>query len=174
MATTAAEAIADLPGGLSRARYLRIFIRDHLAMATLAVELGRRVERTQTESGLAAVAARLVPELEKDRAALREIASRFGVRPSALKEGGAWLAEKFGRLKLNGRLLRRSPLSAIAELEALAMLTSQRRIVWRIFERMARVDGRLDGVDVAGRLTAVDDARGLVERAIGSAAVQAL
>ena len=45
-----------------------------------------------------------------------------------------WLAERFGRLKLNGHLLTRSPLSEVTELEALSLCAEARRLFWKSLE----------------------------------------
>lgn len=43
-----------------------------------------------------------------------------------------WLAEKAGRLKLNGRPLRRSPLSGLVELEMMHLAVEGEQACWRI------------------------------------------
>ena len=45
----------------------------------------------------------------------------LGVPVRAYKPGFAWLGEKAARLKLNGRLLARSPLSSLEEVEMLRL-----------------------------------------------------
>jgi hypothetical protein len=54
----------------------------------------------------------------------------LAVEPSRVKNGLAWTVEKVGRLKLNGRLARRSPLSTLLELEALETGISGKRSLW--------------------------------------------
>jgi hypothetical protein len=65
-----------------------------------------------------------------DRAALVAVMRALRVPPSRLENGAAWLAEKLGRLKLNGRVATYSPLSRVVELEGLLALNVVRRRLW--------------------------------------------
>jgi hypothetical protein len=60
----------------------------------------------------------------------------------------AGLGEKAGRLKFNGRLLARSPLSDLEELELLRLGVEGKAAGWRTLRILAGTDPRLD----AGRL----------------------
>jgi hypothetical protein len=72
---------------------------------------------------------------------------RFDVSHDRVKVGAAWLAERAGRLKLNGRLLGRSPLSRLIELEGLHLGVTGKADLWKTLE--TTVAGRLEGVDLA-------------------------
>jgi hypothetical protein len=61
-----------------------------------------------------------------------------------IKVGGAWLAEKLGRLKPNGRLLSYSPLSRLVELDSLALGISGKLSLWEALQEVAAEDARLD------------------------------
>ena len=91
---------------------------------------------------------RLAAEIGEDRAALLEIMHTFGIRIHGYKVFAAWAGEKVGRLKLNGRLLRRSPLSNLEELEMLRLGVEGKGAGWRTLRAVAERDSRLD----AGRL----------------------
>ena len=71
-----------------------------------------------------------------------------GVTVRAYKVGAAWIGEKAGRLKFNGRLLSRSPLSDLEELEVLQLGVEGKAAGWRTLRARADTDARLD----AGRL----------------------
>jgi hypothetical protein len=60
---------------------------------------------------------RLAAEVGQDRAALEDIMGALGIPVRAYKVYAAWIGEKAARLKLNGYLLTRSPLSGLEELE---------------------------------------------------------
>jgi hypothetical protein len=60
----------------------------------------------------------------------------------------AWAGEKVGRLKLNGYLLTRSPLSDLEETEFLWLGVEGKAAGWRTLREIADRDSRLD----AGRL----------------------
>jgi hypothetical protein len=98
-------------------RYLPIYLNDHLGGATLGVELARRaLEENEDDEFLRWLVAQVV----EDRALLLRLMARRGIKPSILKSGVAWLAEKVGRLKPNGHVVTYSPLSRLLELEGLA------------------------------------------------------
>jgi len=59
---------------------------------------------------------------------------------------GGWLTEKAGRLKPNGRLLRRSPLSSLIELESLRIGIEGKAAAWRA---LRTVTDREPGLDAA-------------------------
>ena len=94
-------------------RYLPIYLNDHLAGATLGVELARRTLRENEEGELGDFLRWLVGQLLEDRRALLAQVEQ----PSLAKAGAAWLAEKAGRLKANGHLFSYSPLSRLVGAE---------------------------------------------------------
>jgi len=132
---------------------LGIYLNDHLAGATAGAELARRMARShrgregssQEDSG---ALNRLAAEIAQDRSALLTIMAALGISVRAYKVGAAWIGEKAGRLKFNGRLLARSPLSDLEELEILRLGVEGKAAGWRTLRARADTDARLD----AGRL----------------------
>lgn len=57
---------------------------------------------------------------------------QLGIPLSRPKTTAGWPAEKAGRLKLNGRLLRRSPLSGLVELEMMHLAVEGEQACRRI------------------------------------------
>ncbi len=154
-------------------RYLRIFLRDHLALVHGGVSLVRRVLGPNRDNAVGQLLAPLHLELLEDRALLRDIANSVGVTPSPLKMFGAWMGERAGRLKLNGRIRGYSPLSRVVELEGLTLLCAARESMWRILERHARLDPRLDVVNHALRADLAARRRVELERTLIDASVEA-
>jgi hypothetical protein len=111
-------------------RYRRIYLNDHLAGATLGVELARRALKENPDGELGELLRWLERQLVEDRRSLIGLLRAEGGSPSVAKSGGAWLAEKVGRLKLNGRLRGYSPLSRLVELEGLAAGIEGKRALW--------------------------------------------
>lgn len=128
-------------------RYLPIYLNDHLAGATLGVEIVRRTLRENEDGGeLAEFLRWLHAQVAEDRQALLALMRRHGVQPSLVKAGGAWLAEKVGRLKPNGHVSTYSPLSRLLELEALAAGIDAKLALWLALDAA--------GVDDVGELIA--------------------
>jgi hypothetical protein len=91
---------------------LGVYLNDHLAGATVGLELARRMAASAEQASESArVVKRLVSEITADRAALIKIMTALGIKTRGYKVFAAWAGEKAGRLKLNGHLLTRSPLS---------------------------------------------------------------
>jgi hypothetical protein len=97
-------------------KFLRIYMNDHLAGATAGSALAHRMAESQ-RSEVAVELRRLDAEIAEDRAELMRLMADLGVPVHRYKIAFGWLAEKFARLKANGRLARRSPLSDLFELE---------------------------------------------------------
>lgn len=121
---------------------LGIYLNDHLAGATGGVELARRAARSGTRHR--AALAELAAEIAEDRRALKRIMRSLAIPRHRFKRVGAWLGEKAGRLKLNGRVFRRSPVSDVLELEALRIAVEGKAAGWRSLRRLAEDDDRLD------------------------------
>lgn len=111
-------------------KYLSIYLNDHLTAATFAVELAGRAANGNRGTERGDFLAGLKAEIDGDRRALEEIMTSLGVAKDRVKPPVAWIAEKVGRLKLNGELLRRSPLSSTLELELLSLGIEGKRLLW--------------------------------------------
>ena len=116
-------------------RALAIYLGDHFAGATAGVELARRVRSSnRDQADFGPPLARLCEEIEADRETLRQLMERLEVSPGRLKPVAGWLAEKLGRLKLNGQLHGYAPLSRVVELEGLSIGITGKRCLWRTLE----------------------------------------
>jgi hypothetical protein len=70
-----------------------------------------------------------------------------GITPNRVKAGLALSAERLGRLKPNGRLIRYSLLSRFAELEFLTMGIEGKKQLRATLRDLAGLGSRLPGVD---------------------------
>ena len=64
------------------------------------------------------------------------------------KTSAAWIGEKAGRLKLNGALLTRSPLSSLEELELLRLAVEGKAAGWRTLREIAESDQHLNAAQL--------------------------
>lgn len=131
---------------------LGIYLNDHLAVETGMVELARRTARAYQDSDTGGVFAELAAEIVEDRVALRQMMAALGVPIRNYKVYAAWVAEKAGRLKLNGHVRGRSPLSIVVELEALRLGVAAKASGWRALREVAKYDPRLDAARLDGLL----------------------
>jgi hypothetical protein len=120
----------------NKTKLLGIYLNDHLAGSALGVELCRRLQSSNSEeSELGVPLAELCEEIETDRETLLRLMDQLGIRRSLIKPATAWVAEKLGRLKLNGQLTGYSPLSRMVEIEGLVIGITGKLQMWRALER---------------------------------------
>jgi len=123
---------------------LGIYLNDHLAGSTAGTELARRIAGSNQGRREGSVLAAFAEEVAADRASLIDIMARLGVPVRGYKVRAAWIGEKAGRLKLNGYLLGRSPLSRLEELEMMRLAVEGKAAGWRTLRTLAKIDTRLD------------------------------
>jgi len=123
---------------------LGIYLNDHLAGATGGAELFRRAAGAHRGTELGDTLARLATEIAEDRQALLDMMAALDIPVRQYKLYAAWVVEKVARLKLNGRLLQRSPLSDLVELEGMRLGVEGKAAGWRT---LALAASRYDGID---------------------------
>jgi hypothetical protein len=119
---------------------LTIYLNDHLMGATAGLELFRRA------AGHLPAVQPLVREVEEDREALLGMIDAVGAHPDQVKVVAGWVGEKLTRLKPNGHLLGRSPLSDVVELESLTLGVLGKLSGWRLLRALG--DPRLDTAEL--------------------------
>jgi hypothetical protein len=129
-------------------RQLDIYLNDHLAGAMVGVELSRRAANSNRGTPSGEFLQRLHHEIVEDRRTLLAVVGALGVDISPAKPALAWIAEKAGRLKLNGRLRGYSPLSRLIELEGLEAGVAAKRSLWQSLARAFPGDVRLERFDL--------------------------
>jgi len=111
---------------------LGIYLNDHLAGSTTGIELVRRGIEQYKGTALGDFLAEIGAEIEEDRDELKSVMEANGIGQQRYKLVAAWVAEKAGRLKFNGALVRRSPLTPLVELETLALGVHGKEALWRL------------------------------------------
>ncbi|MFD0277590.1 hypothetical protein ACFVHB_27285 [Kitasatospora sp. NPDC127111] len=124
-------------------RLLAHYLNDHLAGSYGGAALARRIAREHADGPAAPDLWRLAREIAEDRDELVDLMRSFGARPRWHRMLLGAAAEKAGRLKLNGRLVRRSPLSDLLEVEAMRSGVQGKLALWRAL-RAATSDDLLD------------------------------
>ncbi|HEX6602182.1 MAG TPA: hypothetical protein VF030_06020, partial [Solirubrobacterales bacterium] len=111
-------------------------LNDHLAGATLGVELARRLRSSNRgDAEFGEPLAKICGEIEEDYDTLVRLMDRLGVDRNPVKPALAWIAERLGRLKPNGQLRGYSPLSRVLELEILATGIGGKLQLWNALEQ---------------------------------------
>jgi hypothetical protein len=122
------------------AKYAPIYLNDHLAGSTMGLSLAKRTLASNRGTQFERVLERIAREIDEDRETLRAIMRALGVGEDQLKKLTPYVAERVGRLKLNGSWLSYSPLSRVVEFEALSAGIQAKLSLWRA---LAALDGRL-------------------------------
>lgn len=143
-------------------RLLAIYLNDHLAGATLGVDLTKRCLRANKGTDLGSFLASLVEEIEEDRRTLQRVMARLGVKQSAVKPRLAALAERVARLKLNGQVTGYSPLSRVLELEGLTIGIEGKGSLWRNLRALG-LGERLGDIDLDALVERAERQRSSVE-----------
>ncbi|MFJ7157261.1 hypothetical protein ACIQUQ_20225 [Streptomyces sp. NPDC101118] len=125
-------------------RLLGVYLNDHRAGAAGGVALLRRMVRTHRGTPAGARLVPLLRDVEEDRDSLLEVMEAFDVPVMHVKSLVVRLAEKAARTKPNGRLIARSPLSDLLELEAIRLGVEGKLALWRSLANVARTDSRVD------------------------------
>jgi hypothetical protein len=129
-------------------RLLRIYLQDHHAASTGGVALARRALGPQHP---------VAKQIARDREALERVMRQLSIAPSAVKVGVVRVAERVGRLKLNGTLLRRSPLSSVVELEALVVGVRGKEALWTALQKAeVRLEDDLEALVESARAQAAE------------------
>ena len=131
---------------------LGIYLNDHLAAGTAGTDLIRRAASALQGTSAGAALEPLAQEIAEDVSTLREMMRALGVPVRRYKVYAAKAAERAGRLKPNGHLRSRSPLSTLLELESLVTGVHAKAALWRTLRAIADHDPRLDAVRLSALL----------------------
>lgn len=110
---------------------IAIYLRNHEAAARGGVDHFRRIARTQRARPWVKELTDLHAQVRKDLDQLQRLMRELGIRPDPLTGTAMRLAEKIGRAKPNGRLISRSPLSDLIEIEAAQDAVHAKSAGWR-------------------------------------------
>ena len=133
------------PGtGVLHPDLLAVYCNDHIASAAGGIELVSRMIGVHRGSRYEDPLRQLLDELREEKTALTDQTRALGLPVRQYKQVAVWAAEKASRLKLNGHLLTRSPLSDLVEFEFLASAVRGKRSGFETFRIAGAVDSRID------------------------------
>ncbi|TNM38555.1 hypothetical protein FHP29_15075 [Nocardioides albidus] len=120
------------------------YLQHHWVGSTAGVSLFRRVARTHGIPAVAEALGRLADEVAQERETMRRVMHDVGTSPSTIGAAAARVGAELGRFKPNGRILTRSPLTDLLEIEALRIAVFGKRSGWQVMRTVADDDPRLD------------------------------
>src|ERR1700753_1250200 len=116
---------------------LRIYLNDHLAGATLGVDLSRRIESRNQGSPLGELMRTIAPQIEEDRKTLLELMERIDVPQSNTKRATGWGAEKLAQVKFRGVTPGLQGSATLMALESLVLGVRGKLGLWLALETVA-------------------------------------
>lgn len=136
-------------------KLLGLYLSDHLTGATAGLGRIERMVKDFTDTPVHAELATVAAAIGREREILRGLLRELGIRPRLHRQAVAWLAEHAGRLKLNGRLLSRSPMTLVLESELMRAAVLAKIGGWQTLEELAPDLGlepsRFAGLTAEGR-----------------------
>ena len=128
---------------------LSTYLNDHLAGSVMALELIEYLGKNYPDSELETFFAELHAEISADQDVLRDLLNTFGAKESAVRKAGAWIAEKFGRAKLNLSEHEVSGVGLLEALEGLVLGITGKGLLWRALSAASQTTPQLKGPDYA-------------------------
>ena len=104
-----------VPAGLQR-DILGLYLSDHLTGSTAGVDRLERMAKAYKDTDIGPALDGLWREVRDERTFLKELIESLGLRRRPYRQAVAWLGEKAGRLKTNGRPLG-SPMTPVLEID---------------------------------------------------------
>jgi hypothetical protein len=156
--------------------FLRIYMNDQLALGVLWREVARRAARENGGTEVGAALVEVAAAIAEDVRTFEQLMDQLAIRRNPIKPTLAALAERAGRLKLNGRVREYSPLSRFAELDFLAAGLEGKKLLWENLRDLAGLRERLPDVDFDDLIARAETQRAILEphrRAAGRAALDA-
>jgi hypothetical protein len=138
-------------------KYLGIYLNDHLAGSAGGHSLAKRISKGHSDPDARREGERLAKEIEGERKALTAIIKRLGGRPKMARQAGAAGMEKVGRLKLNGSIIKRSPLSDLVELEGMSLGVNGKLRMWQALRSIAPSNDALDEAELDRLIKQAED-----------------
>lgn len=116
---------------------LGLYLSDHLTGATAGAARAERMSADTIDTPLYGRLSETAQEIRLERAFLKRVIADLGLRRRRHRQAAAWLGERLGRLKTNGAIVRRSPLTLVLEAELMRSAVLAKLGMWRVLEELA-------------------------------------
>lgn len=146
---------AAAPPTSDATQLLHIYLRDHWALAGAGAALARRAHRHNRDTPWGHQLERVARDIAEDQEQLDAIRHALAADGGRARRVAALGAERLARLKLNGRVLRYSPLSRVYEAEGLCSGITAKRQLWLALTEAVGPSGA--GADLGALVERADD-----------------
>ena len=128
---------------------LRIYLTDHLAGSTAALELVDHLIKLHRESDKERFYRELRAEIEEDQKVLQSLLEQVGGRESPVRKAAAWLSEKMAQAKLAFDDPGDNQLRILEALEALGLGIQGKGVLWRALASVSDSVPPLRAIDLS-------------------------
>ncbi len=124
------ETAHEVPEQFSK-ELLELYLSDHLTGATAGANRAERMAEDFVDTPVYPQLARLAQEIRAERTFLRNLIDDLGFQRKAHRQAAAWAGERIGRLKANGKILERSPMTMLLEADLMRSAIHGKLGVWQ-------------------------------------------
>jgi hypothetical protein len=128
---------------------LTIYLNDHLAGSVSAIELVDHLIETYKGKPLEPFFTNLRKEIDADQRTLQDLIKKLGVKESAVRKAGAWVAEKLARMKVRVSDSEKDQMGLLDALEGLLLGITGKGALWSALEAASENVPSLRGLDYA-------------------------
>ena len=128
-ATGDATETPRVPEEMSR-DLLELYLSDHLTGATAGANRIARMADDFVDTPVFAQLGQLANEISAERDFLERIINDLGLKQKPYRQAAAWVGERVGRLKSNGKVVERSPMTMLLETELMRGAVNAKLGVW--------------------------------------------
>lgn len=120
---------------------LGLYLSDHLTGATAGAERIERMAADFVDTPVFAALSELAAEIRGEHLYVRHLIGELGLRRRPVAEAVSWVGERVGRLKSNGSLLKRSPMTLVLEVELMRSAVIGKLGMWQTLDDNAEALG---------------------------------
>ncbi len=128
---------------------LSTYLNDHLAGSVGALEMLDDLIKSREDKPLESFLKMLRADIQSDQDELKQLMARLKIDESSMRKAGAWVAEKFSRVKLGAGDEGKSDLALLQSLESLSLGITGKRSLWRTLGAVAEISPRMRDLDFA-------------------------
>jgi hypothetical protein len=143
---------------------LEIYLNDHLAGATGACEITRNAVEKYATTSHHNFLKEFLGLVEEDRATLEDMIKTMGGTPNQVKQAGAWIMEKFSRIKLSPGGTGSEEMSALLTIEMLCIGVEGKICLWIGLKAIADGIQELNGIDFDRLIARAESQRAGLEK----------
>lgn len=110
---------------------LNLYLSDHLTGASAGISRIGRMVQDFLDTPVFAPLSEIAEEIRSEHRFLEQLIHDLGFKQLPHRQAAAWAGEHLGRLKNNGRLLSRSPMTMVLEIELMRSAVIGKRGGWQ-------------------------------------------